>query len=245
MLASLSRLDFPARTLTVRVRIADRRVLSLAAFSVAILTPVFFLSARALHGEHDVTVAFAHAAALVGAVLLGYEAFFAAQRTTWLRQPVVVRAPLDASIPFLPAWVWVYGALYYVIIAFPAGLLTDARTFAWFIAGGLAMLAVALPIYVVWPTETPAEWRSYEGGGVSRRFLRFIQSFDNGRGCVPSLHMAFSVYAATFYPWPLSVVLIPVVVGLACVLVKQHSILDLLPGWLLGLLAGVVIHARI
>lgn len=222
--------------------IADRRAMALAALCVAVLTPVFFLSARVMYGSGDGGTALFRAVTLVGAVLIGYELFFTVQRTTPRHPPRIVRAPVDDRIPFHPGWVWVYGGLYYVIIAFPFGLFASARAMALYIAGGAAMLAIALPIYLVWPTVCPPEWRALEGSGASIRFLRFIQAFDNGSGCVPSLHVAFSAYASAFYPHATGVVAVPLVVGSACVLVKQHSILDLLPGWVLGIAVGFTIN---
>ena len=226
----------------MRLIVADRRVLGFAALAVTILTPMFVLSADALRGKTEAPIALLRAVTLVAAVLFGYELFFTVQRVDTPRAPRIVRSALDEHIPFVPAWVWVYGALYYVFIAFPVGLFADSASFARYLAGGIAMLVIALPVYVLWPTQSLPAWRAHDDAGISIRFLKFIQTFDNGRACVPSLHMAFSVYAATFYPWRASLLLVPGLVGAACVLVKQHSILDLVPGAMLGLAVGLYVN---
>lgn len=168
--------------------------------------------------------------------------FFFVQSLKPLRKIRVVGASLDAKIPFLPQWMWVYGVRYYVFLGLPIAFIETAGELMVFIAGGSVVLLIAIPMYIFWPTESPPEWRSFPSTGISARFLTAIQSLDNGRACFPSLHCALPAYSVTFLPYRPAAIAIPIAVSMSCVFVKQHSILDIPVSLVAGMICGMISH---
>jgi hypothetical protein len=226
----------------MRPRVLDLRALVFAALGVTVLAPTYYVLAKLIRGVSALEVAVAHALGLALVILSGYELYFALQRTDIGRGIRIIRTRLDNSIPFVVHWVWVYGLLYYLLVCLPVALLVEHRSFLLFVAGGVCVLLTSIPFYLLWPTSCPPEWRSYPKQPNAAKFLAFIQQFDNGRCCIPSLHAAFAAYAATFYPTSTALLIVPGVVCMSCLFVKQHSILDLPLGLVLGFIFGFVIN---
>ena len=223
--------------------VLNGRIIGLACLGVGILACLLGLSAAMDWTERTALQVLFDSVSIAIVVLIGYEVFFAVQRRHTDKTPTVVRSRLDDSIPFVAKWVWIYGALYYVVVFFPLALMPDRKSCFLFIAGGVAILACATPVYVLWPTQCPDEWRSFEQNNRSARFLAFIQTFDNGRNCIPSLHTAYAAYAAVFYPWTSARIVVPTLIALACVLVKQHSVVDIFPSVVFGVVIAVAVKA--
>lgn len=224
------------------ILIFDGRILRGAALGVVAGTLTFYASARYVLGVAAFLVALWHALALAFMILGGYEAYFRVQRAIRRCKPVkVVSVRADDLIPFVPRWVWVYGVLYYFLICFPAGLLVDDAKFWVFVIGGVCLWPLSVPICLVWPRMCPPQWRSYRPNDRSTRLLALIQKLDDGVCCVPSLHTAYAAYASMFYPSPYALIVVPLLVCVSCLFVKQHSIVDLPLGLAIGFGMGYLV----
>jgi len=153
---------------------------------------------------------------------------------------------LDRMIPFLPAAAWLYLSCFvYLGIA---GLLVAKRRECWrycWIMGGMAF--VASLIFLLHPTAVPPR-----PVVTDQPYALVIAADDTGNAC-PSLHVAFSVFAAVVahdwlarfrarrglrvlaWIWALAV-------SLSTIAVRQHLAIDVFWGALLGLAGGIAWH---
>jgi membrane-associated phospholipid phosphatase len=89
---------------------------------------------------------------------------------------------------------------------------------------------------MIFPCRVPQSYREYEVKNTSTRYLKFVQGLDNGRNCFPSMHNSVAAYVG--------LVLLPTIgiwsyvfiasIAISSLLVKQHQLLDIVPGLLLG-----------
>lgn len=224
------------------ITILNRKALFAAAGSLLVLAPAYYAIDYFREAGQALLPVFVRTLGTVATVIVGYQVYFFVQSLKPLRKIRVVGASLDAKIPFLPQWVWVYGVLYYVFLGLPIAFIETAGKRMVFITGGSVVLLIAIPMYIFWPTESPPEWGSFPSTGISARFLTAIQSLDNGRACFPSLHCALSAYSATFWPYRPAAIAIPIAVSMSWVFVKQHSILDIPVSLVLGMICGMISH---
>lgn len=172
----------------------------------------------------------------------GYQFYFWAQRRTWFRARCM-ETPLDALIGYDPRWVWVYSGLYYPMILLAALSVPTWSAFAHAVGCFLALLAVQVAIFVLWPTDIPIDWRARHRlaweGTASQRFLDVVWSFDKLRNSLPSMHvsMAVMVDLTIWREWPAlgrAGVAFPVLIAISAIKTKQHYVADVVPGALLG-----------
>jgi hypothetical protein len=224
------------------ITILNKKLLFAALASLLILPPLYYTAGYLIGIGQGFYSIFLRTLGTVAAVAVGYQLFFLVQAVHPPRKTRIVGTSLDDKIPFSPRWVWVYGMLYYLFLGLPIAFIGTSGKLIVFIAGGSVILLIAIPIYILWPSESPARWRSFPCAGISARFLMAIQSLDNGRACFPSLHCALSAYSATFVPYKPAAIGIPIVVSLSCVFVKQHSVLDIPVSLALGLICSMISH---
>jgi membrane-associated phospholipid phosphatase len=144
-------------------------------------------------------------------------------------------SPIDTWVPFVPAAVWPYVSWYLV----PALVLTlDGPAFrrAW-VAEVVAFL-ICLVIFIVMPSSMTRPAVA-PGGALSLRMVRALYALDPPTNVFPSFHAALAwVVCGTVQPrailgralmgvWLLAVCA-------ACVLTKQHYVLDVLAGSAVG-----------
>lgn len=150
---------------------------------------------------------------------------------------------LDDKIPFIPSFIWIYSFSYYAAIGLVASTIPSLAVGVEYIFGGLILLTVQCLLFYFLPSSVPKAWRKYKRESSAARFLGLVQSLDNGRNCMPSMHMSVATYVSLLLTpviGPYAYILI-VLIGISCVFVKQHMILDLLPGVLLGWLVYVLV----
>ncbi len=144
----------------------------------------------------------------------------------------------ELSLPFIPAFIWVYLSMYVLFLLppfflGPAGLRLLGRRLVWAtLAAGLAFLLV--PGQLGFPRIAPA------GDGLLTPLYEQLFAVDLPHNLVPSLHVAFSalillalIGAAAalrwlWWPW----------LGLICastLFVHQHHLLDVFAGLALAL----------
>lgn len=147
------------------------------------------------------------------------------------------RLPVDDLIPYRPRWVWVYSFLYYPVIVAVNWTVTSPRHFLYVAISYMLLLGFQMLFFTFCPVVTPVEWRACNNGrGRSERFLAFVQRFDARSNSFPSMHTSVAVLTALhLYPaagaWAF---VFPVLIALSCLFTKQHYVVDLPAGALLG-----------
>ena len=181
--------------------------------------------------DHFVTLALS-VILIVGA----YQFYFLPQRRP-LRAPRTFNSALDEAMPFWPVWSWVYSFLYYPAILYLNWLVRDARQFMMLAFSFIALLFAQMLFFYLIPIQTPAHWRSINTGkSASERFLLFVQRFDGPTNCFPSMHVSVAMLTAMHAAPTLGPVAFafPTLIALSCIFTKQHYMIDLVFGALLG-----------
>ena len=131
---------------------------------------------------------------------------------------------------------WVYSFLYYVAIGFVVASIQSIAEGVYLVFGAILLLLSQVFFFFFFPSTVPPQYRQYEGKNFSTRYLKFVQGKDNGRNCMPSMHCSVAMYVTlVLYPaignW--SWVFIGLI-AISCLFVKQHQMVDILPGIALG-----------
>ncbi len=152
---------------------------------------------------------------------------------------------LDRAIPLIPAWAFVYGALYLFLILLPIFVvrqdeLIRRTVFAYL----LIWITAYLFFFVIYPTAAPRPARVI-GEGFAVWGLSALYSSDPPYNCFPSLHVAHSfVSALASYRVHRGLGIVATtcaaVVALSTLFTKQHYILDVIAGVFLAVVAYVI-----
>lgn len=153
----------------------------------------------------------------------------------------MVYCDLDNFFPYAPSWVWVYSGVYYLGFLYLVLSIRDFARFSYVAFSFIVLLAIHVGFFLVLPTTVPQEWRLINDDRqhrlLSHRVLRFVQTIDGPLNAFPSMHASVAVLMAFhaqggghghFY------FLFPVFVALSALCTKQHSVLDVVAGALLG-----------
>ena len=180
----------------------------------------------------------------------GYQFYFWCQRHP-LFEPREFHLPLDARIPYVPAWVWVYSLLYYPAILCVNVVLKSAEQFTRVAFSYFVLLALQAVFFVVLPVRTPPHWRAPKGragpAGYSERLLALVQRYDAPSNSFPSMHTSVAMLTALHlcgHFGPLAFAF-PVLIGLSCVFTKQHYLVDVPAGATLAWLAYRVFQSTL
>lgn len=177
-------------------------------------------------------------------VIVGsYQLFFWTEYNNTKFKKKVFHISLDDKIPFIPAFIWVYSFSYYAIIGLVIITVTSIEKGVEYIFGGLVLLTVQCIIFYFLPSTVPESWRKYRIQSKSVQFLKLVQRLDVGRNCMPSMHMSIATYVSlllfpilSYYSF-----IFVLIIGVSCLFVKQHVLLDLLPGVALGWLVHTIV----
>jgi membrane-associated phospholipid phosphatase len=168
-----------------------------------------------------------------------YQFYFLTQRHHF--RPVrIFHSKIDEKIPFVAWWSWVYSFLYYPAILFLTWIVQDPAQFTLMAFSFMVLLVMQMAAFYFFPVATPEHWRSLnKGESHSERFLLFVQKFDKASNCFPSMHVSVAMLTALHaYPTLGSVAyLFPILIAISCIFTKQHYLIDLPFGALLGALA--------
>jgi membrane-associated phospholipid phosphatase len=174
---------------------------------------------------------------LSGILIVGvYQFYFWCQRNA-VGAPRQFNTWLDNLIPYRPRWVWIYSCLYYPVIVYINFVVADPREFIYMATSFLVLLALQMLFFVFFPVATPDKWRALKkSGGLSERFLGFVRKFDASSNCFPSMHVSVATLTALHLhgaigPWAF---VFPALIALSCIFTKQHYLIDLPAGAMLG-----------
>ena len=152
---------------------------------------------------------------------------------------------LDRAIPFHPSALLVYFSLW-IYVSLPPSLLRSRRELVAHGLGATVMAVIGLAVFFFWPTAVaPAATL----GTTDTEALAWLKQVDAAGNACPSLHVAFAVYAGL---WLDRVLRDMQAVGMVRVLnvcwctaiaystlaTKQHVVVDVLAGAILGWIAG-------
>lgn len=169
-------------------------------------------------------------------ILGGYQFYFWCQRNP-LTAPREFSFTLDERIPYRPGWVWIYCGLYFPVILCVNLLVDSPQAFTRIAASYLLLLVFQMAFFVSFPVVTPESWRAVNREQTwSERFLGLIGRIDDRSNSFPSMHTSVAMLtalhlSASFGPW---VFAFPVLIGVSCLFTKQHYVVDIPAGAVLG-----------
>lgn len=175
-------------------------------------------------------------------IIGGYQFYFWAQRQRWY-EARFLETRFDAMITYDPRWVWVYSGLYYPMIVLAALSVSSWRAYAVAVGCYLALLAVQVAFFLFLPVEIPPSWRVVHRGpweGTrSQQFMDVVWSYDKLRNSMPSMHVSVATVTDLTIgsQWPtlgLIGILFPVLIAISALKTKQHYVVDVIPGAVLG-----------
>lgn len=161
------------------------------------------------------------------------------------RRRLDVAIPLDRKIPFLPSWALIYFSTY-LLILLPFFILDQRSQFFWLLDCVVVITLLSHLVHVVIPSQVQrVENPDRKGlsGWLMYIFQRYARPYDN----FPSMHVGLSVpaVAAGYMAGGLlvgSLILIwGILVALSTLYTRQHYILDVLSGMLLGILVSAAL----
>lgn len=165
-----------------------------------------------------------------------YQFYFWCQRNP-LGRPREFRTAVDDAIPYRPGWVWIYSCLYYPVIVY-INFVMESPTHFLHMAMSFVMLLVAqMAFFTTMPVVVPVEWRAYNRRrDLSERFLALVQTFDDRSNSFPSMHVSVATLTTLHLlpqlgPWAWA---FPVLIAVSCLFTKQHYVIDLPAGAVLG-----------
>jgi len=165
-----------------------------------------------------------------------YQFYFWCQRN-YVASPRELKLRVDDWIPYWPSWVWIYSCIYYPLILYLNFVLESSRQFTHVAMSYLLLLGLQMAFFVLFPVATPEHWRAINRRRtLSERFLAFVQRFDARSNSFPSMHTSVAMLTALHLIPHLGALAFafPVLIALSCLFTKQHYLIDLPAGALLG-----------
>ena len=165
-----------------------------------------------------------------------YQFYFWCQRNP-LAEPRELKLGIDEWIPYWPSWVWIYSCIYYPLILYINFVVDSPRQFTHMAMSYLVLLFLQMAFFLLFPVHTPERWRDYNlGQTLSERFLALVQRFDGRSNSFPSMHMSVATLTAAHLEPHLGApaFAFPGLIALSCLFTKQHYVIDLPAGALLG-----------
>ena len=165
--------------------------------------------------------------------------FYIVNEPLFTSQPMPV-LQIDRWLPVISWSAWVYFSLW-IFICIPQALMGDRRVMLYYLGGALLLSIIGLSIFLFYPTAVPVwdiDWSRYP-------VLEFLKSTDKAANACPSLHVGFATFSGCWLVWlirrlNLSPVwgVLSILWGLAIIVstltTKQHVLLDVVFGILLG-----------
>lgn len=226
----------------------ERRVMLsvlFAAWPLAAIVPVFSRSSRRPPGDD------ARGLLLWTALGLGAYVYWAASYyfVAWAVDPARARLlsdAIEAQIPLAPAWSLVYIGVHPFSVT-PCLGIRSARLLRRHVVGQAAIVAISSAAWAAFPVafrriEMPADPPDF-GAWV----LASIYGRDPIVNCLPSTHCAMAIYTASALSrvdarlgaWAFTTA---AAIGASTLFTKEHYVVDVIAGFLLGGAAAVIAH---
>ncbi|MBN1559495.1 phosphatase PAP2 family protein [candidate division KSB1 bacterium] len=205
--------------------------------STLLVSLLYYLIARWVSPQPMELISYVVFTIILAVIITGaYQIFFWVQRNNYFFKTRCFKIGLDDKIPFYPIWIWPYSFFYYVMIGLVVARISSLEEGVYLIFGGLLLLFFQSLFFLLMPVTVPPDYRQYDANTLSRKYLRFVQGLDNGRNCFPSMHCSVATYVGLLLVPVLGVFsyLFIAIICISCLFVKQHQIMDIVPGVLLG-----------
>jgi fatty acid desaturase/membrane-associated phospholipid phosphatase len=166
-----------------------------------------------------------------------------------IAQPFDVAIPLDAYIPFVPAFGLFYLSLNLLLLLVPVVLKQPARTLP-FLATLMTQLVIAWLCYHFYPVALPPA-QPVDPANISSMLYRLSDTSNLDGNGLPSLHVAFAISCAWVLTPHVGRRLAPLLwawSALICastLLVYQHYLLDVAAGAVLAVATMGVLYPRL
>jgi len=180
-------------------------------------------------------------------VTVFFAAYFLLLRYPLFEVTLMPVTALDRAIGYEPLALGLYFSLWFYVSIAPS--LLWRRDDLWFHGKMAAVLAaIGLGIFLFWPTAVPAGAGLGEGDAEA---LAWLKKMDAAGNACPSLHVAFAVFSGMWLDRVLKAMTAPVFVRLinatwcagiayATLATKQHVVIDVVAGALLGVIVGSI-----
>jgi membrane-associated phospholipid phosphatase/protein-S-isoprenylcysteine O-methyltransferase Ste14 len=144
---------------------------------------------------------------------------------------------LEGGWPLVTELYPVYASVYVVALGVPL-VLTDAAAIRKYVVSGLVACAITFPLYWFLPFTAPP--KPLADGAPFYAMIQLERALDSARAAFPSFHVIFACLAAgalavrfprtaiAFWAWAL-------LVGVACIGVGMHGVVDVAAGFVVGL----------
>lgn len=159
---------------------------------------------------------------------------------------------LDARIPFVPWFIYFYVLWFFMLAATGVWLmLRDGRGFReymWFLTAAYFICCV---IYLCFPNGQDLRPAITGADSLATRILTLLYGFDTNTNVLPSLHVIGSIGVALcvcgtpsirFRTVKAATVVLAVLVSVSTVFVKQHAVLDVAAGIVVGFGLYALVH---
>lgn len=180
--------------------------------------------------------------------------FYFVERATPNRDWNPMYCVLDDYIPFIEIFVIPYVFWFvYLIGMIVYTLLCDIPSFKrlmWFI---IITYSITMFIYLVYPTSQELRPTEFERDNVFTRFLSWFYTFDTNTNVNPSIHVtgSLAVMFASWHTkrfsslgWKIAFAAVGVLICMSTVLVKQHSIIDVITAVLLCIAVYPIVFGK-
>jgi membrane-associated phospholipid phosphatase len=152
----------------------------------------------------------------------------------------------DALIPFYPKFFYIYLSTY-IFGVLPFFLVSNTQLFLWIMFGYIMITVIGSTVHIVYPSEVKRMENLDQNeftGKVMCWFQQLCRPYDN----FPSTHVAFSVLVCRtcfisngpIIGW--MCVVWAFLIAISTLVTKQHYLLDVVSGWLLGLVVVLMIY---
>ena len=205
--------------------------------SIFLVSFLYYLIAQLVSPQPMKLMSYIVLTVILAVIIIGsYQIFFWVQRNNYFFKTRCFKIWMDDKIPFYPIWIWPYSFFYYIMIGLVFARITSIEEGINLMFGGILLLFFQSLFFLVIPVTVPKEYRQYKVDSISKKYLNFVQRLDNGRNCFPSMHCSVATYVGLLLVPILGVYayLFIGIIVVSCVLVKQHQVLDLVPGMMLG-----------
>lgn len=190
-----------------------------------------------------------HLQLLKGVGICGFMWLFFVAYFHLLRHPVrppftMPLTPLDGWIDFQPLALWPYVSLW-LYVGIPPSLQPTVRTLIIYGVWVGALCLTGLLCFYLWPTAVPPQMHGIDPELARQGGLALIRGVDAAGNACPSLHVASAVFSAAWIRRLLAQAGAPawtqalngawlLLICWSTVAVRQHVVLDVLAGALLG-----------
>lgn len=165
----------------------------------------------------------------------------------------VMHCVLDDMIPFCE-WFAVFYVGWYALVAgsliyFGLYNVEGFKNLMKFI---IVTQVVAMAVYIFFPNRQDLRPISFPRDNFLTRVMAGLYAIDTNTNVCPSLHVAYSLGIASSFVkekdisvfWKTVIVILVILICMSTAFVKQHSVIDIFCGILLGLLAEFLVYGK-